>query len=127
MEPELSESNLWNIWSTNVFAFIPGNTALYISIILSLPSLPSGLSYECDLNLLSSMCKIYLNKSTKPLMYLCSIIICPKKKSFYFCKTQEQNLSTKNSTSSLDKTSPFLFFLNFPPFPLNPVFGAMVK
>ena len=45
MEPLLSESNFWNIWSTNVLDFVPVRTELYISIILSLLSCPSGLSW----------------------------------------------------------------------------------
>ena len=46
MEPLLSESNFWNIWSTNVLDFVPVRTELYISIILSLLSWPSGLSWS---------------------------------------------------------------------------------
>ena len=65
MDPLLSESNFWNIWSTNVFAFIPGNTEEYMSIILSLLIWPEGLSYiffliiSFHLSVLTSMNPLY--------------------------------------------------------------------
>ena len=64
MEPLLSESNFWNIWSTNVLDFVPVRTELYISIILSLLSCPSGLSWPTWWQ--SMWCGIHMLRSSPP-------------------------------------------------------------
>ena len=80
MEPLLSESNFWNIWSTNVLDFVPVRTELYISIILSLLSCPSGLSWPTWWQLVSwgiHMLCHHLHKSIEPFCDLGCIIIGP--------------------------------------------------
>ena len=95
MEPLLSESNFWNIWSTNVLDFVPVRTELYISIILSLLSCPSGLSWPTWWQLVSwgiHMLCHHLHKSIEPFCDLGCIIIGPLNRHFWIKGIVDQTI-----------------------------------